>query len=386
MYSTLVLLTPLSRVVVAEALVLPVVEEFISLGLDGQKNDLLVDTGTARSFAIHGPSYERLNGEGSCGKLRSGCYFCPRENPCEDILQRKRWRVAFGSGEYEYVEHTLTLTIGAAVIKDFTFGLAIKHSGVRCEPHGYLGLSFGRRSLPETVLEQLKRRGIIADLVYAIHIKGPMGSTSGVLSLGDAQLVGGESVKMDPRRPPELHRKPAVPLSMIQLVDIQGVLHLHAAVEGATAGDSTPMLVDSGLGVIDVPASVFDLINLVMIDSLTQEGSKISVGDRGHKEIIWEDNCGWVVVRDKHAKYLPDIVYCIGEGPDCIQLRIQPKHYIQNCNRGYCFLAVARIPNRRALGLGQPLFRAYAIGFDLSRERFSFTAIEPGVELPAEGN
>ncbi|KAF4649467.1 hypothetical protein FOZ61_001315 [Perkinsus olseni] len=152
----------------AEPISLLIADEYVPLIVDGQPLNFRVDSGSARSFAIYGPSYEELMGRGSCSRITSGCYFCPPDNPCDDILSRKRWKTTFGDGdEFEYVQHNMTLIISNKTVHGFKLGLAINYSTVRekeVDMYGLLGLSFGRSGVPQTFLEQLQKRQVIPNL------------------------------------------------------------------------------------------------------------------------------------------------------------------------------------------------------------------------------
>ncbi|KAF4684412.1 hypothetical protein FOZ60_007881 [Perkinsus olseni] len=82
----------------------------------------------------------------------------------------KRWEVSFADGyEVEYVQHNVTLSIGGKVVPDFELGLIVEFDntdGIEMTPDGLLGLSGGRSNIPETFLEQLKRRRVISRSLY----------------------------------------------------------------------------------------------------------------------------------------------------------------------------------------------------------------------------
>ncbi|KAF4671209.1 hypothetical protein FOL47_001655 [Perkinsus chesapeaki] len=341
-----------------DSISLPIRRGCVSLGLDGQALNFHMDTGSARSFAIYGPSYEAINGHGSCEELFAGCYFCPPGKSCNDILQRKGWVAVFGDGYvYEYVEHSVALTIGTRIIEDFKIGLVLQYSStssLRYPPKGLLGLSFGRGDIPETFLEQLKRRAVISDLVYSIHIEERKPDATGMLRIGDGRPIDGQAIYMDRREPGSIGRKAAVMVSAVTFSDPTGRVYSAGRSEYAI-GDTITGVVDSGATLIDIPASSFDLITEKMAELSAK--SRFATGDN---KIIWEDaKSGWVLVRKKYVKYLPTIVYCIGGQADCIELKVEPKHYIGTCDDNECTLALGRIPDDEFLCLGKPMFRAY---------------------------
>ncbi|KAF4684475.1 hypothetical protein FOZ62_011256, partial [Perkinsus olseni] len=95
----------LVALVKAEPLSVPLQEGNVTLVLDGQALPFEVTSGTGRSFAFYGPQYERVYGSDSCETSYYKCYFCPKENPCKDIFERKKWTAEFEDGVYHYVEH-----------------------------------------------------------------------------------------------------------------------------------------------------------------------------------------------------------------------------------------------------------------------------------------
>ncbi|KAF4701283.1 hypothetical protein FOZ63_017892, partial [Perkinsus olseni] len=178
----------------AEPISLPIADLYVPLTLDGQSLNFRVDSGSARSFAIYGPSYEALMGEGSCGRTRSGCYFCPTDKPCDGILSRKRWRTTFGDGDrFEYVEHNVTLMIANKTVHGFKLGLALNYSnvhGTKVGVFGLLGLSFARNDIPETFLVQLQKQQVISNLTYSIRADGQGPFLNGKLVLDDRSTFG----------------------------------------------------------------------------------------------------------------------------------------------------------------------------------------------------
>ncbi|KAF4698070.1 hypothetical protein FOZ62_007629, partial [Perkinsus olseni] len=182
----------------AEPVSLPITEQYVPLTLDGQTLHFYADSGSARTFAIYGPMYEERNGKGSCDEIPSKCYFCPTNVSCDDIYTRERWEVSFADGyEVEYVQHNVTLSIGGKVVPDFELGLIVEFDntdGIEMTPDGLLGLSGGRSNIPETFLEQLKRRRVISRLLYSIRVEEQRPSITGNLTLDDSSLTEGLAI------------------------------------------------------------------------------------------------------------------------------------------------------------------------------------------------
>ncbi|KAF4676406.1 hypothetical protein FOL46_002910 [Perkinsus olseni] len=75
---------------------LPVREGFVTINVDGQDVDLLLDSGYCELNVLDGYWYERTYGTGACKERGSGCYFCPEEKPCEFDGKEPITRVSFG--------------------------------------------------------------------------------------------------------------------------------------------------------------------------------------------------------------------------------------------------------------------------------------------------
>ncbi|KAF4704954.1 hypothetical protein FOZ63_029492 [Perkinsus olseni] len=61
---------------------MPVESGFVSVGIDDQNLDLLLDSGFWGIAVLDGDWYKKTFGKYACRKRRQGCYFCPREDPC----------------------------------------------------------------------------------------------------------------------------------------------------------------------------------------------------------------------------------------------------------------------------------------------------------------
>ncbi|KAF4704809.1 hypothetical protein FOZ63_019321 [Perkinsus olseni] len=232
----------LIALVATKPISLPLTEGRVPLIFDGQVLSFEVDSGSARSVAFCGPSYEKKYGEGSCRRSPYGCYICPSYNPCDDILSRKKRMVIYGDGDfYKYVEHTVTLLIDNRAIRDFKFGLVVKYpSRLRGIPAPILGISIGRANIPETLLEQLKRREAITTPSYSIHVKEQGPGVSGTLVLDDSDTTLDHSIAFSKRMLAE--GSIAASLWPLQLFDSLG----NQLEDSRTSGEAKPALVDTG--------------------------------------------------------------------------------------------------------------------------------------------
>ncbi|KAF4759281.1 hypothetical protein FOZ63_004072, partial [Perkinsus olseni] len=66
-----------------ESLSLSVEEGFVKINLDGQEVELLLDSAYPFLSVLDGDWYENEFGKGACMERRTGCYFCPTDDPCE---------------------------------------------------------------------------------------------------------------------------------------------------------------------------------------------------------------------------------------------------------------------------------------------------------------
>ncbi|KAF4716333.1 hypothetical protein FOZ63_012793 [Perkinsus olseni] len=362
----------------AEPISLPVTEEYVPLTVDDQTLNFRVDTGSARTFAIYGPMYEERHGKGSCDEIPSKCYFCPTNVSCDDIYTRKRWAVSSRDGdryEYEYVQHNVTIALGNETVPDFELGLVVKYGnihGIHKSAYGLLGLSVGRGNIPETFLEQLKRRQVISNLVYSIHAKEEGSAITGNLTLNDSELTEDLAIPFsyhatESSRRDELN----VPLWSLRLFDSQqNVLTQHDwRVSRRTEHGPSPGYIDTRASSIQI--SEEDFGTLVNATKAAMERDKLD-----SRYMIWEEpTIHYNMIRREATPYLPTLGFVIGEPPNDIDIRIEPKHYASDCYRGTCFLDI----NQDRLVwwgtvLGQPLFRAYDVKVDLSNSQLSFSS------------
>ncbi|KAF4694655.1 hypothetical protein FOZ60_007622 [Perkinsus olseni] len=81
----------------AKTLTMPVHEGFVTVKIDGQEIDLFLDSGYPGLSVMDGDWYEQEYGKGACTRRRAGCYFCPKEHPCD--FEREEWfPTSFGDG------------------------------------------------------------------------------------------------------------------------------------------------------------------------------------------------------------------------------------------------------------------------------------------------
>ncbi|KAF4698802.1 hypothetical protein FOZ63_012826, partial [Perkinsus olseni] len=344
-----------------EPISLPVTEEYVPLTLDDQTLNFRVSSGSARTFAIYGPMFEERHGKGSCEKIPSKCYFCPTNVSCDDIYTRKRWEVPFGDGDrYEYVQHNVTLALGDETVSEFELGLVVKYGnihGIDTSAYGLLGLSVGRDNIPETFLEQLKRRRVISDLVYSIHAEEEGIAITGNLTLGDSGLTKDLAISFS-YHPTESRKKINVPLWSLRLFDSQQNVLTQHNWEVSRRSEHGP-----SLGYIDAGASSLQILEEDFGTFVNATKAAMQRDNKDSRHVIWEDpTTRYNMIRREAIPYLPTLGYVMGEPPHDIDIRIEPKHYVFDCYKGTCFLD---IHHDRFIWwetvLGQPLFRAYDV-------------------------
>lgn len=361
-----------SALTAGEPIVLPLAEGLVSVSLDGQTLNFEADSGSARSYAFYGPSYEETFGRGSCDKSLYGCYFCPPEKPCDDLLSRRRFRAIYGSGTiYNYVEHTVTIDIGNHTLENFSFGLVLEFSNIGRRPMALLGLSLGRDNLPDTILEQLKKRGVIENLSYSIHVseKGP--GISGRLTLDDSATNNGFYIPFS-RQKVYGKAKTSVMMGPLGLLDSRGM----QLKERRRDGERNAIIVDSGTSTVKLSDRDFEKLIDVTWTAMCRSRAERIVKKKA--QLVTEHNfVRWV--RREAVAYLPTLSYEVGQPPHTIDIRIEPRHYSHSCNTMWCVIDVASW----APVIGYPLFRAYDVNFDLTNKRMSFSNAAKTASIPA---
>ncbi|KAF4661415.1 hypothetical protein FOZ61_003187 [Perkinsus olseni] len=355
----------------AEPVSLPITEVYVPLMLDGQTLNFYADSGSARTFAIYGPMYEERHGKGSCDEIPSKCYFCPTNVSCDDIFKRKRWEVSFADGEeVEYVQHNVTLSIGGKVLPEFELGLIAAFDntdGIEMTPDGLLGLSGGRSSIPETFLEQLKRRRVISDLVYSIHAEEQGPSITGNLILDDSSTTGDLAIPFS-YHPTRSRSKIVVPLWSLRVFDSERNLltRISWEVSQRTEHGPSPGYVDTGASSLLISKNDFGTI-------VNATRAAMQRYNKDTYQLVWQDpETRFNMIRREAIPYLPTLGYVIGEPPHDMDIRIEPKHYIHPCEGSTCFLAIT--PDiSEDLTLGQPLFRAYDVTINLPSRQVHFS-------------
>ncbi|KAF4692761.1 hypothetical protein FOZ60_012664 [Perkinsus olseni] len=261
-----------------EPISLPLTGGYVSLSLDGQAINFSLDTGGARSLVLFGPWFEWIHGYGSCQRSFFGCYFCPRDNPCDDIFSRRMWTVLYGGIEsYSYVEHSVTLGIGNHEVRDVKFGLIVDYKGGYGQfPMPILGLSLGRANVPETLLEQLQRQQVIDSLSYSIYASALGDGITGILTLEDSVPTSVAYIGFSGKSNRHSDGKIAASLSPLALFDFRGK-ELTRRCDNA---NTEPAIVDTGASSLFIPPEDFENIIDVTWKTLKRERASFNITRR----------------------------------------------------------------------------------------------------------
>ncbi|KAF4744256.1 hypothetical protein FOZ63_018253 [Perkinsus olseni] len=172
---------------------MPVEGGFVTVNLDGQRINLLLDSNFFEISVVDGDWYERAYGEGACRKMEnSGCYFCPEHAPCafdnDSSLSTTRFdgglviRTISRSGSLELDGQNVDLIfkVSRPVGSNRDVGPQAL-SGISLLPQE-LGQIEGR----ESVLDTLVRGGVIGRHSYTLqtNISQVSDFASGQLTLG----------------------------------------------------------------------------------------------------------------------------------------------------------------------------------------------------------
>ncbi|KAF4721981.1 hypothetical protein FOZ63_012792, partial [Perkinsus olseni] len=189
--------------------------------------------------------------------------------------------------------------------------------------YGLLGLSGGRSNIPETFLEQLKRRRVISDLVYSIRVEEQGPSITGNLTLDDSSTTEDLAIPCS-YHPTQSRSKIIVPLWSLRLFDSERNLltQISWEVSQRTEHGPSPGYVDTGASSLLISKEDFETIVNATRAAMRRD-------NKDTYQLVWQDpDTGFNMIRREAISYLPTLGYVIGESPHDIDIRIEPKHYI----------------------------------------------------------
>ncbi|KAF4695174.1 hypothetical protein FOZ60_005497 [Perkinsus olseni] len=219
---------------------------------------------------------------------------------------------------------------------------------------GLLGLSIARTNIPETFLEQLKRRQVVSSLVYSCHAEERGPCISGNLTLDDSGITEVPPVPF--RGHSSQVKKITVPLLPLTLIDPYGNRWEQKKRYASIGVNRKPVAgyVDTGATFIDVSNKEFEGIVNLTVSTMHQNQHELNLQ------------------RGKPSPYLPTLAYYVGDPTHRMEIRIQPKHLVSGCDLRSCQFDISPSPDGN-IYLGHPLFRAYDVKFDLSNYLLYFS-------------
>ncbi|KAF4685410.1 hypothetical protein FOZ60_006580 [Perkinsus olseni] len=181
---------------------IPVEEGFVTVSIDGQEVELLLDSAFSDVSVLDGDWYEKKYGKGACQERFSGCYFCPKEAPCKFAESDMVLTGSFGNkSTIRSIFRSGSLLLEGHRATGFVFKVS-RYSvwgSDTWRPWGHFGISAllpeAKSPRPgfkrESVLDFLKRLGLIGRLSYSIRTdmrqQSMMNFISGQVTLGDMQ-------------------------------------------------------------------------------------------------------------------------------------------------------------------------------------------------------
>ncbi|KAF4740442.1 hypothetical protein FOZ62_007986 [Perkinsus olseni] len=356
----------------ARTVTLPVERGFVTVSIDGQKVELLVDSGAHALIVLDGHWYEGMYGKGACEKSGSGCFFCPVEAPCEFSGAEERTQLRFVDGTMiESISRRGSLVLGERDAVDVIYKISRPMSPSRLSiPRGYFGLS--RRPTVstnrESLLESLVQQSVIQGLSFTIRpSEEQLGRfISGQLILGGTVNLSEATNYMLPGWPddPVNHRAiPAVWVTSVDLLDARG----SPTTEGATGHRhhrcSFRAALDTGANSMNLPhPGLLEDIERELITKMREKGyTEERIGR------LWgRTNKGFVHVRSRALEFLPVLALTLGGEENSILIKIRPKHYCTHIVGG-CFILF--VQEHVSGYLGTPFFAAYSVHVDYTNNR-----------------
>ncbi|KAF4673789.1 hypothetical protein FOL46_006488 [Perkinsus olseni] len=341
--------SPAVRVGLSKTLTLPVKENYVTVDVTRQRVDLLLDSGFSDLSVVDGHWFEEKYGKGSCSKRPSGCYFCPKEEPCSFGEDEPVVRSRFGGGVVlESIIPSGVATLDGQSVRNFSFTVS-RYTVWDVEgwrPWGHFGVAALPPQSPpfyhwpnrQIVLDALKRNDLIGRLSYTVvtqrsHFTA-RNSISGQLTLGDAP----EESEMA-NRTLNLADDPVFNRSLATLLD--GVF-------------------DTGHNTVGLP---YPGLQEAVLNAMTG-GLRADGYDAAEIAALWwRDKQGFLWVRGQARAYLPVLRIRLGDESKTIPIELHPEHYCGKIVRGEVGVYVRY---KAVSGLGTPLVKARAVHVDYS--------------------
>ncbi|KAF4685515.1 hypothetical protein FOZ60_006502 [Perkinsus olseni] len=324
---------------------MPVEGGFVTVNLDGQRINLLLDSNFFEISVVDGDWYERAYGEGACRKRQnSGCYFCPEHAPCDFDNDSSLSTTRFDGG---LVIRTISRS-GSLELDGQNVDLIFKVS----RPVGSNRTRSDRRQreCPRFPWFGVASSDATPTRFKPISAKSPI-SPPGQLTLGGKADDNYTFLKLveDQR----YHRAfPAVWVSSINLADTG---EKSRSVREHEARASFVAFMDTGANGIYVPRPG-------LLNDMKQ---RLLLRWQGNG--VWKrDAKGFLHVKGQSCLDLPQLNLRLSDGIDAVPIRIRPKHYCVTQRIGE---DVVLVQENSIKILGAPFFKAYSVHVDYVDEK-----------------
>ncbi|KAF4751744.1 hypothetical protein FOZ63_000016 [Perkinsus olseni] len=356
----------------AKTVTVPVKDGLVTINLDGQDVDLLLDSADFEMNVLDGHWYEGKYGQGACKRRGSGCYFCPEEKPCHFDGKEPVYKVSYvGNTRMESIYRNGSLSLGGHDTTDILFRVSrATHVDEDSSLYGIFGLGMPKNlqmfSVPpnvKDVLESLVDNDIIGRLSYTLRTNTTQSSDliSGELTLGDTPVVESNATNyivtyMANKSDTDLGYVQAS-ISPLRLFDAEG--HLLRE-QGPALGrpESYSIHIDTGANAIFLAqAGLLDDIQSKLQLRLIREGYT-------YEEVIgsyWRRQ-NYMYVKEDVVSFLPVLGFQLTDEHESVWIKILPQHY---CNEG-AGVWVIKVREARFNILGTPFLRAYSIHVDFT--------------------
>ncbi|KAF4752075.1 hypothetical protein FOZ63_006192, partial [Perkinsus olseni] len=310
-----------------ETVTLPVREGLVTVNVDGQDVDLLLDSGYFDLNVLDGHWYERTYGA--------------EENPCDFNGKEPITRPAFGGNTSMISIHRSgSLILDGHNVTDFEFAISrVEHVNKDSSVFGLFGISmvpqspryFGWAANITSVMKALLYRNVIARLSYTLRTDMRQNSSlvSGQLTLGDAIDESQRGKYISPKHifdPVTDRALTAVWVWSMKLLDEEGRILTKNERLTRRHPSSYLSLLDTGANLILLPQPnvLQDIVSKLRMN-LKKQGYTEEEIDR-----MWWTANGFIRVEERVVRFLPVLTFRLGDGDNAVRIKVPPKHYCVN--------------------------------------------------------
>ncbi|EER20091.1 Gastricsin precursor, putative [Perkinsus marinus ATCC 50983] len=287
---------------------------------DGQPQNPIVDTGAPYVFFVWKDWYEQQTGTGACTTLTAQCYSCIRS-----CSPQHTQTINFGGGvDVTIFQNAGKLSLGTTSYEGMTFGLVCGRSPPppHAEPHASFGLAKISDPGYPSIMDQLLKRRVIAQKVFALYLHPDQSGTSGFD--GSLLLGGGSSrVYKGPLRfvPTVSSNDWNVMLSSVQV----GSGH-------TTIGIKQHLLLDTGSNNMYVPRLYFSSL----LRDISQQASQAA---KAKVKIAYQPGYGVWAINCAYREFMPSITFGLQALQGDVLITIDSLSYVP-MRSGICFLQI----------------------------------------------